>query len=139
MYSLGVVQVGTNNARDGVASLTKALSGDPSLTSAYYYLGWGEEKLGNYDASLKYLNKTIQVRPSKDLVQRAYYQLSRVYRLLNRPADSCAALAQFTTLKQKSDEQTNGKLSELMKKHGASADDNSSDPTRNSTNAPNQP
>ena len=140
MYSLGMVQVETNDARDGVEALSKALTGDPTLTSAYYYLGWGEKKLGNNDAALKYLKMAIQTQPSPDLVQRSYYQLSRVYRLLNRPADSRAALAQFAMLKQKSDEQRNAKLSELMKKHGQPpAADNSSDPNQNSTNAPKQP
>ena len=76
--------------------LRKALAGDPSLIRAYYYLGWGEEKLGNYEAALKYLNKAVELHPSDYLVERAYYQLSIVYRALNRPAESRAALAQYT-------------------------------------------
>jgi tetratricopeptide (TPR) repeat protein len=140
MYSLGVVQVETNNAKDGVESLRKALAGDSSLVRAYYYLGWGEQKLGNYDAALKYLNKTVEVRPSEYLVQRAYYQLSVVYRALNRPAESRAALAQYSALKQKSDKHTNAQPSELMKEdNDALPDDTSQAPVPHSAHDSNPP
>ena len=115
MYSLGVVQVETNDTKDGVETLRKALAGDASLIRAYYYLGWGEQKLGNYEAALKYLNKTVELHPSDHLVQRAYYQLSVVYRALKRPTESRDALAHYTALKQKSDQKTNAQPSELTK------------------------
>jgi tetratricopeptide (TPR) repeat protein len=118
MYTLGLVEVETNNTKDGVESLRKALTGDPSLIRAYYYLGWGEQKLGNYDAALKYLNKAVEVHPSDYLVQRAYYQLSVVYRALNRPADSRAALAQYAALKRKSDLRTKAQPSKFTKENG---------------------
>ena len=115
MYSLGVVQLETNDTKDGVDTLRKALAGDASLIRAYYYLGWGEQKLGNYEAALKYLNKTVELHPSDHLVQRAYYQLSVVYRALKRPTESRDALAHYTALKQKSDQKTNAQPSELRK------------------------
>jgi tetratricopeptide (TPR) repeat protein len=118
MYTLGIVQLETNNAKDGVESLRKALAGDSSLIRAYYYLGWGEQKLGNYDAALKYLNKAVEVHPSDYLVQRAYYQLSVVYRALNRPAESRAALAQYAALKRKSNLHTNAQPSEMTNEDG---------------------
>ena len=118
MYSLGLVQVETNNAKDGVESLRKALAGDPSLIRAYYYLGWGEAKLGNYDAALKHLNKTVELHPSDYLVERAYYQLSIVYRALNRPADTRTALAQYAALKRKSEQSKSAQPPELKKQGG---------------------
>ena len=115
MYSLGFVQVETNDTKDGVESLRKALAGDASLIRAYYYLGWGEEKLGNYEAALKYLNKAVELHPSDYLVERAYYQLSIVYRALNRPTDSRDAPAHYAALKRKSDQSKNAQPSELTK------------------------
>ena len=126
MYSLGLVQVETNNAKDGVESLRKALAGDPSLIRAYYYLGWGEEKLGNYEAALKYLNKAVELHPSDYLVERAYYQLSIVYRALNRPADTRAALAQYAALKRKSEQSKSAEPPELRKEGGETPADETS-------------
>jgi tetratricopeptide (TPR) repeat protein len=140
MYSLGVVQVETNNAKDGVESLRKALAGDASLIRAYYYLGWGEQKLGNYDVALKYLNKAVEAHPSDYLVQRAYYQLSVVYRALNRPADSRAALAQYSALKRKSERHMNAQPSALTKEDSdAVSDDRSQAPVPQSAHDSNPP
>jgi tetratricopeptide (TPR) repeat protein len=126
MYSLGVAQVETNNGKEAVESLRKALAGDSSLTRAYYYLGWGEQKLGNYDAALKYLNKTVEVHPSDYLVQRAYYQLSVVYRAMKRPAESRSALAQYSAFKQKSEKHMNAQPSELTKEDSGTLPDDTS-------------
>jgi tetratricopeptide (TPR) repeat protein len=140
MYTLGVVQLETNNAKDGVESLRRALAGDSSLIRAYYYLGWGEQKLGNYDAAMNYLNKAVEVHPSDYLVQRAYYQLSVVYRALNRPADSRAALAQYAALKRKSDAHTNGQPSETTKENNNALPDAGSEaPETQSPNDSNPP
>ena len=140
MYSLGVVQVETNNTKDGVESLRRALAGDASLVRAYYYLGWGEQKLGNYDAALKYLNKAVEAHPSDYLVQRAYYQLSVVYRALSRPADSKAALAQYAALKRNSEQHTKTQPSVLRKEDSdALSDDRSQAPVPQSAHDSNPP
>src|SRR6185437_2583479 len=138
--SLGVVQVETNDTKDGVESLRKALAGDASLVRAYYYLGWGEQKLGNYDAAMKYLNKTVEAHPTDYLVQRAYYQLSVVYRALNRPADARAELAQYAALKRKSEQHTNAQPSVLTKENSnALPDALSQGPEAQSPNDSNPP
>ena len=140
MYSLGLVQVETNNAKDGVESLRKALAGDSSLIRAYYYLGWGEQKLGNYDAALKYLNKAVEVHPTDYLVQRAYYQLSVVYRALNRPVDSRGALAQYIALKSESEQHTKALPSELTNRDSDPLlDEHSQAPASQSAHGSNPP
>lgn len=119
MVNLGMLQVQSADPEGGVEVLTRALQGDTSLTSAYFYRALGEKNLSRFDKAEADLDKALETNQDPDLKQRSYYLLFQVYRALHEPEKAKAALATFTELKARSDQENNQNLAERMKRHEA--------------------
>lgn len=122
LYYLGSLHVDRDDPKDGVPLLAKALSIDPAIADANYYLGRGEMALGNTEDAVLRFQQAIQLanqagNSGADLAQRSWYQLALGYRRLQRPDDARAALAEFQKLKQQSDAATAQNFEELKKRH----------------------
>jgi tetratricopeptide (TPR) repeat protein len=100
MYDLGSVFVEQGNAPAGVPLLKEAIKAFAKPTAADYYLGRGLAAMGQYPEATASLERATGVQQSNEVAKRAYYQLSQVYRKMQRTADANNALAEFQKLSE---------------------------------------
>lgn len=105
MYNLGSAEVERGESAQGVPLLQRALTSYPGSPVAEYYLGRGLADLGKDDDALVWLKKAADAGGPRDLTQRSWYELTRVYRKLHRPSDAQAALAHYNQLRVLKDKQ----------------------------------
>jgi tetratricopeptide (TPR) repeat protein len=117
MYSLGQIRVERENGGQAIPLLEAVLQVNPAFADARYYLGRALAETGQNDAAEQQFQKVIKESSDTELIQRSYYQLGRVYRVLKRPAEAQAAMQEFQRLKQAADASEAGKLEERKKAH----------------------
>lgn len=105
MFNLGSIRVEHGDSQDGVPMLEQVEKTYGHSAPVFFYLGLGMEELGKNAEAAKYLQEVVQANDTPDLVERSYYELSRVYRKLQRPADAQHALQEFTKLKAQTEKQ----------------------------------
>jgi len=130
LYYLGSLYVDRDKPGQGVPLLRKALTIDPAIADANYYLGRGEMALGNAADAVPRFQQAIQLAneagaSGTDLAQRSWYQLAIGYRHLQKNDEARAALAEFQKLKQQSDAATAQNFEELKKQHEKAEQDSS--------------
>jgi len=115
MYKAGGLRVERGRPEKGLPLLEAAVKQSPDLIDAYYYLGKAQGLIGQNDAAVANLTKVIEGKPSGELKESAYYQLSRVYRKQGRPAEAQQALLAFQKLKEERERQWKEKLEGIKK------------------------
>jgi tetratricopeptide (TPR) repeat protein len=115
LYNLGSTEVERGESAQGVPLLQRALSSYPGSPVAEYYLGRGLADVGDDEQAVLWLKKAADAGGARDVTQRAYYELTRVYRKLHRPSDAQAALAQFNQLRIAQEKQGNQQVEDWKK------------------------
>jgi tetratricopeptide (TPR) repeat protein len=115
LFNAGSLRVERGDAEGGVPLLHRVigLSADPTL--AYYYLGRGLASLGQNDAAIDALRKSLAGHPSNTVASREYFLLAHLYRLAQRPSDERQALADFQRAKQQADKEGATTVEEFKK------------------------
>lgn len=103
MYNVGSIAIERGQPQQGIALLQKVTKIYANSALPYYYLGRGLSQLGRNQEAVGNFNRVLAENPSLDLEQHTYYELSRLYRKLQRTDDAKAALAQYLKLKGQSD------------------------------------
>jgi tetratricopeptide (TPR) repeat protein len=112
LYKLGSLRVTRNDANGGVPLLERALSLDPALSDAHYYLGKGEAKLGKNDLAIEQFRLATNQRGTEELRIMSWYQLAIMYRNLDRGQEAGEALATFRQMKSTRDQRQESKFQE---------------------------
>ena len=99
LFNCGKIHVDSDEPALGIPLLQQALDAHASPGPAYYYLGLGYSKSGQYQQAAQALEKSLASQPVPFIQQNAWYALVRVYQRLNRPADAQHALDEFKRLK----------------------------------------
>jgi len=105
MYNLGSVLVEQSKAAEGVPLLKEAIKVFANPTVADYYLGRGLAEMGKYEEAIASLERATKVEPQNEVARRAYYQLSQIYRKMQRLPDARDALAEFQKLTEQEGKQ----------------------------------
>lgn len=99
MYKLGSLKVLYKKPEEGVALLQRALTADPTLNDAHYYLATGLEAEEQNEAAIGEFAKAIAADPDSDRAMSANYKLGQLYRKLHRTDEAKSALARYQELK----------------------------------------
>lgn len=118
MYKLAVVSIERSKPDAAESLLEKYLERDPQSADGHYQLGRAQAQLGDNDAAIR--NFVAAVADSgnshSDTLRQSYYQLAQLYRKVQRPEDSRAALNSFLRLKQEADAQQAHELQDKLKR-----------------------
>jgi len=99
LYNVGRIQVEADKLESGVAMLRRASAAHALPAPTDYYLGLGLAGLGRNEEAASWLEQSLANHPSALIEQRTYYELVRVYRKLNKKAETEHALKQLKRLK----------------------------------------
>jgi tetratricopeptide (TPR) repeat protein len=99
LYNLGKIQVQSGDAERGVTLLREAVEAHAAAAPTAYYLGLGLAQTGHPDEAADWLEKCLTESPSEFIRQGAYFQLTRVYKTLNRKEDAQRAADELKKLK----------------------------------------
>jgi tetratricopeptide (TPR) repeat protein len=98
LFNLGKIQVQTGDAAGGVSLLQQASDAHAFAAPVSFYLGEGFAKTGHDAEAAQWLEKCLASDPSPFLRRSAWFELARVYRKLDRPADAQKALGELQKL-----------------------------------------
>jgi tetratricopeptide (TPR) repeat protein len=99
-YKLGSLRVKRNDAAGGVPLLNRALTLDPELIDAHYYLGKAYVALHKEDSAIEQFHlTTTNPQGSEELRIMSWYQLVILFRNLHRSQESAEALVEFRRMK----------------------------------------
>jgi len=104
-YKLGAIEVEKGDGAKGKELIEAAQSEKSNLVHLDYNLGRAETLLGNYAAATGHFEHAVRTDKDPEIIEQAWYQLSQLYRRLNRTGEAQAALANFLRLKQEASEQ----------------------------------
>jgi tetratricopeptide (TPR) repeat protein len=121
MFNLGKLRVEHNDAHGGVALLEQVVKLYSHSGPSYYYLGLAQSRINRDREAAESLEKAAAAAPSGEITQRAYYELSRVYRRLQRPRDAEQALAKFVKLKAELDKRSATQVEDFRRSNTAPA------------------
>jgi Flp pilus assembly protein TadD len=121
MYNLGSIDIERDDAKAGVPLLEDAVKFYAEAPAVKYYLGRGLAQLGRNDEAIRYLEETVKAQPTGEIAKRAYYELSRIYRRTQQPAQAQRALAQYVKLKEEMDKQSAAQVEDWKKVNDTSA------------------
>lgn len=111
-YKLGSLRVTRDDAPGGVPLLEQALSLDPAIVDAHYYLGKGYAAQGKEDLALQHFRQATNPQGSEELRIMSWYQLAIICRNLHRTQEAAKALAAFRQLKTERDQRQASKFEE---------------------------
>ena len=115
MYNLGSTDVDLGAPAEGVPLLTAMLAQTRPAPVSEYYLGRGLAAQGNEADSVPWLERSIAQDPSSEVAKRAWYELARTYRKLQRPADAAHATAEYTRIRDLQEKQNAQQLRDWRK------------------------
>jgi len=99
LYNLGKIQVQSGAAERGVALLRQALEANARPAPANYFLALGLAQTGHPEEAATTLEKCLTENPSDYIKRGAYFQLARLYKMMNRKEDAEHAVSELTKLK----------------------------------------
>jgi tetratricopeptide (TPR) repeat protein len=112
LYKLGSLRVTRDDAAAGLPLLERALTLDPSISDAHYYLGKGDAALGKDELAIEHFRLATNPQGTEELRIMSWYQLATLYRNLHRSQEAGEALAAFRKMKTERDQRREGKLQE---------------------------
>jgi rhomboid protease GluP len=80
---------------EAAGELERAVSGDPSLVEAHFYLGVTRNQLGQHELAVGHYKAALELRPE---FSEAHWNLALSYLELDRPADARAHLEAYQRL-----------------------------------------
>jgi tetratricopeptide (TPR) repeat protein len=116
LYKLGSLRVTRNDAAAGIPLLERALTLDPTISDAHYYLGKGDVELGKDDLAIEHFKLATNPQGTEELRMMAWYQLAMLYRNLHRTQEAGEALAAFRKMKAERDQRRESKLQEQVRR-----------------------
>ena len=111
-YKLGSLRVTRDDVLGGVPLLERALTLDPAVTDANYYLGKGYAALGKDDLAIEHFRLATDPKGSEELRIMSWYQLAILSRNLHRSQEAAEALATFREMKIERDQRRESKFQE---------------------------
>ena len=99
MYELGSTEVELGDAAAGVPRLEAMLKSYGDVPVAEFYLGRGLAAMGRDSEAVPWLEKSAAAPGGGEVAQRSYYELARIYRKLQRPADAEHAVTEYNRLR----------------------------------------
>jgi tetratricopeptide (TPR) repeat protein len=111
-YKLGSLRVTRDDAAGGVPLLEQALTLDPKIVDAHYYLGKGYAALGKEDLAIQHFREATNPQGSEELRIMSWYQLAMICRNLHRSQEAAEALAAFRQMKTERDQRQASKFEE---------------------------
>lgn len=106
MYDLGSTEIELGNYGEGVPLLQTMLKSYANAPVAEYYLGRGLAAQGKTEEARTWLEKSVKDNSSGEVAKRSYYELIRLYRKMQLPAEANRALAEYTKLRELADKQS---------------------------------
>jgi tetratricopeptide (TPR) repeat protein len=100
LYNLGKIQVQNGNPQRGVSLLRQAAEVHAPSAAISFYLGRGLAETGHPEEAVTWLEKSLGQGPSYFIQQSAYFELTRVYKMLNRNEDALRAADELKRLKE---------------------------------------
>lgn len=100
MYDLGSTDIELGDNAAGVPLLAAMIKVYPGSPVAEYYLGRGLAADGKDAEAVIWLEKSAHGDVDGEVGERSYYELSRVYRRLQQPADAQKAVAEYNRRRQ---------------------------------------
>ncbi len=100
MYDLGSTDIELGDNAAGVPLLQSMIKAYPGSPVAEYYLGRGLAADGKDADAVTWLEKSAHGDADGEVGERSYYELSRVYRRLQRPAEAQKAVAEYNRRRQ---------------------------------------
>jgi tetratricopeptide (TPR) repeat protein len=115
MYDLGSTDIELGDDAAGIPLLQEMIKVYPGSPVAEYYLGRGLAGDGKDSEAVTWLEKSAHGDPDGEVGERSYYELSRIYRRLQRPAEAQSAVAEYDR-RRKAKEQSAAKQVEDWQK-----------------------
>lgn len=115
MYNLGSIDVERGDVAKGVPLLEEVARFYAQAPVVKYYLGRGLAESGKSGRAAQMLEEVIKGEPIGELAKRSYFELSRIYRKMQRPADAQRALAEYLKLKTTLEKEDAAKLDDWRK------------------------
>lgn len=121
-YDLGSTDIELGDDAAGVALLQSMIEAYPGSPVAEYYLGRGLAEAGRELEAVKWLERSAGGDPDGEVGKRSYYELGRIYRKLQRPADTQKAIAEYTRLRNAKKQSDAKQLEDWKKLAGPAAE-----------------
>ncbi len=115
MYNLGSTDVDRGDHAAGVPLLEAMLERYRGAPVADYYLGRGLAGEGKDPEAAAHLERSAETAPDSEIAKRSFYELARLYRKMQRPADAEKALQQYNRLRETQDKQNAEKVQDWRK------------------------
>ena len=118
MYKLAVVSIERSKPEVAISLLTQVLRRSPQYRDAYYQKGRAEAQLGQLQEAISDFKAQVGMGERGDAESRrqSYYQLAQLYRRVQKPEESKAALDVFLRLKQDDDAAQAQRLQDKLKR-----------------------
>jgi tetratricopeptide (TPR) repeat protein len=100
LFNLGRLQVERGDSQRGVALLRQAAQESAPTAQISIYLGTALANIGHPDEAVTWLEQSLKQDPSQLMKESAYFQLARVYKMLNRNEDAQHAAGELKKLKE---------------------------------------
>ena len=99
-YELGSAEVELGDSAAGVPLLKSMLGTFPGAPVAEYYLGRGLAAEGKNEEAASWLEKSARSDGGQgEVAKRSFYELGRLYRKMQRPADADHAAAEYNRIR----------------------------------------
>lgn len=119
MYNLACAEVENEQAKPALPLLETVVKIYKSPTEADYYLGRALTLEGRNQEAVKEFQRATQVPGLTQ--QRAWYQLSQLYRHMGKTADARAAIMKYQVLRQQADRESAQQVEDWRKLNAADA------------------
>lgn len=118
MYKLAVVSIERSKPEVTISLLTEVLRRSPRYRDAYYQKGRAEAQLGQLQEAISDFKAEVAMGERGDAESRrqSYYQLAQLYRRMQKPEESKAALDVFLRLKREDDAAQAQRLQDKLKR-----------------------
>lgn len=115
MYNLGSTDIDLGDHAAGVPLLEAMLERYHGAPVAEYYLGRGLAGEGKDADAAARLERSAQADPESEIAKRSYYELARLYRKMQRPADAEKALREYNRLRESQEKASAAKVQDWRK------------------------
>ena len=99
-YKYGAVLLKLGKSSEAVPHLQKAVAADPNLAEAHFHLGKAFSDEGNLNEAEKAWLRVIQLKPARELIAPAHYQLAQLYQKQERKDEAEKELRLFRKLQE---------------------------------------
>jgi len=115
MYNLGSTDVERGDYAAAVPLLQAMEARFQGAPVADYYLGRGLAATGKEVEAAARLERSVTADPESEVAKRSYYELARIYRKMQRPADAERALREYNRLREAQDKKNAEKVQDWRK------------------------